>query len=860
MMGWFRGLIVLILVVCFGLHGVPVAHANYGGYGDCDPGVPLPGHDATEMARPDEMHTYDYDPLSQDVRNAEEPSPDQLERISVNNAVRGNADTLKGMQARWKKYVNAGGSKPWEKWKPAYINVLQNRRVGPAFEKFMFDSWKLGDLPPEAGWQTNKQLPKNILPSGPVFDIFNIADSVPVSKWLMIEAKSGTTLGAHARNQFADHVKRMGQLGSSLMVMFAGRPTDATQRWMKQTIDDLRAAGVKMPPAFCARYTPAKPQERKDPGSAAGNSAPRPAPDPVLDESADSPEDQALEDQIASGLEAEDNPTEEPAPGQPPTNAPIPAGANPAPAPQAPAPAPQAPAPAPQAPAPAPQAPAPAPQAPLPAQPRLPAPALPAPQLPAPPRLPAPALPAPQLPAAPRLPAPALPAPPRLPAPALPAPAVPAPPRLPAPALPAPALPAPALPAPGVPAPSVPAPTVGVPVSASPGPFGGIDFTSLEMRYVTDSVNGKPAMQYAFSANTLPVTEASYGGRRNAKMAMDAFYVWLSLPPQNFWVNLKPTEPDRIIEAAFGRTEAGEVLLEADLEMKLVSARLQKTDTDLGRRFVDAMQGNKCYLGRRLWIVPQPAEVHEDGDQLYILDTPLTVKIGTDQSDVTPGTDLCQDQDPAVTDHNGQLYQQMIMPALIDAVNHNPDFADLRRVYTSRVAAEWYRKRNANKPTQYAKLIDSGNIDDLTVAWDPRAVWERYLDSTKHPEPTFSWTDPKGTTWTRSWGGVDFSKVETHDIGAPEFTQKYASVAKTAGPSIIGPLVQDNAKQVWLGNVVSSVPLDQIWPSKLSPWVPFVAPATAPSKPLFYLVILPAVAWLGGGGYLLWRRRANGVR
>ena len=103
--------------------------------------------------------------------------------------------------------------------------------------------------------------------------------------------------------------------------------------------------------------------------------------------------------------------------------------------------------------------------------------------------------------------------------------------------------------------------------------------------------------------------------------------------------------------------------------------------------------------------------------------------------------------------------------------------------------------------------------------------------------------------------------METHDIGAPEFTQKYASVAKTAGPSIIGPLVQDNAKQVWLGNVVSSVPLDQIWQSKLSPWVPFVAPATAPSKPLFYLVILPAVAWLGGGGYLLWRRRrASGVR
>ena len=165
------------------------------------------------------------------------------------------------------------------------------------------------------------------------------------------------------------------------------------------------------------------------------------------------------------------------------------------------------------------------------------------------------------------------------------------------------------------------------------------------------------------------------------------------------------------------------MLLEADLEMKLVSARLQKTDTELGRRFVDAMQGNKCYLGRRLWIVPQPAEVHEDGDQL------------SHSQHAAHG----EDRDRSKRRHSGHRPvprpgsrghgpQRSAVPAddhaaLVDAVNHNPDFADLRRVYTSRVAAEWYRKRNANKPTQYAKLIDSGNIDDLTVSWDPHAVW-----------------------------------------------------------------------------------------------------------------------------------------
>ena len=129
--------------------------------------------------------------------------------------------------ARWKKYVTRGGSKSWDQWKPAYINVLQNRRIGPAWEQFLFENWGLAGLPAEAGWQMNRQMPKNIMPRGPVFDIFNVADSVPVSKWLLIEAKSGTELGTHARKQFVDHVKRMGRLGGSLMMMFAGRPADA---------------------------------------------------------------------------------------------------------------------------------------------------------------------------------------------------------------------------------------------------------------------------------------------------------------------------------------------------------------------------------------------------------------------------------------------------------------------------------------------------------------------------------------------------------------------------------------------------------------------------------------------------------
>jgi hypothetical protein len=121
----FRGGIALILAICFALHAAPVARADYGGFGDCDPGNALPGYDATKMPdTPDEMHPYEYEPLSPEVLDAQEPSPDELDRINVSDAVKGNSDTLPGMLARWKKYVNRGGAKPWDQWKPSYITVI----------------------------------------------------------------------------------------------------------------------------------------------------------------------------------------------------------------------------------------------------------------------------------------------------------------------------------------------------------------------------------------------------------------------------------------------------------------------------------------------------------------------------------------------------------------------------------------------------------------------------------------------------------------------------------------------------------------------------------------------------------------
>ena len=97
-----------------------------------------------------------------------------------------------------------------------------------------------------------------------------------------------------------------------------------------------------------------------------------------------------------------------------------------------------------------------------------------------------------------------------------------------------------------------------------------MDFSTLELRYISDTYNGGvgPGVQYAYQVDAKPGEEISFGGKQSAQLAADSFFTWLVLPPSSFTVSLNPDEPNRIIDAQLGRTDAGRVLLEADLQMK----------------------------------------------------------------------------------------------------------------------------------------------------------------------------------------------------------------------------------------------------------------------------------------------------
>ncbi|MFG2333977.1 hypothetical protein ACGFMM_30765 [Streptomyces sp. NPDC048604] len=382
--------------------------------------------------------------------------------------------------------------------------------------------------------------------------------------------------------------------------------------------------------------------------------------------------------------------------------------------------------------------------------------------------------------------------------------------------------------------------------------LGGVDFSTLELRYVSDTYHNGSGVEYAFKADKLATGRQSFGGRRAARLASDPFFVWLALPPSAFTVNLNPDEPERIIDEKFGRTDAGRVLLEADLAMKKSVAKFIHPDTAGGRKFWESLRGETKCLQMRQWIVPGTATVRDNGDELYILDAPLQVKMESEvvKAKGVAGANGCPLQDEATTEHNESLYRTTILPQVQNAVNRAPEYADLRRVYASRVAAEWFRKRSTTKHTAYSDVIGKGDISRWASRekWTPREVFDRYVQSYKNGEFKVKHKTTKGGyvyTQTYVYGGVDFTRINQNRLSATAFAEDHPGLVSSARNALHAP--SGTGREVWLGGITSSKPLPEAYAS----------PTPATSSPWFYaLASLPILGWLAAGGLLLRRRRA----
>ncbi|MFC8797753.1 hypothetical protein ACFT2C_08455 [Promicromonospora sp. NPDC057138] len=342
--------------------------------------------------------------------------------------------------------------------------------------------------------------------------------------------------------------------------------------------------------------------------------------------------------------------------------------------------------------------------------------------------------------------------------------------------------------------------------------LGGIDWRSLELRYVSDDP-GSQAFDYAFSAAEVPEgAEPSFGGEATLDLSSDALFTWLALEREQFWVNLNPDQPDTIIDEQFATTEAGRVLLESDFELKSSLYANMNPETESGKEFFDSLErgpnGEICWASWRMWVSPLPASAREDGDQLYILDAPLRVQM--EPFDVsTPGTGpTCEEVvTEDVADRNLQRLIESMTPLVEEAVNTAPEYADLRRVYTARIAAEWLRQRDAVRPGAFHDIIDSGDVSQWPVreGWDPQNVYDAFLEARETVQFRYEYEHGDLPYYMDVTGGIALPDAPRDPMPEAQFEREHPTLPKSVQSAKFEAVTdrdiapEDGAGVAWLG-------------------------------------------------------------
>ncbi|WP_254705808.1 LPXTG cell wall anchor domain-containing protein [Streptomyces vilmorinianum] len=368
---------------------------------------------------------------------------------------------------------------------------------------------------------------------------------------------------------------------------------------------------------------------------------------------------------------------------------------------------------------------------------------------------------------------------------------------------------------------------------------GGIDFSTLDLRYVGKPVKGE-GLNYAFSAKHVDDEYAAgWGGREKAQLISDSFFTWLALDPSTFWVNLNPDEPNRIMDAKFGKTDAGRVLLEADFRLKHDLYGAMDPKTDRGKRFWDTLprrNGAPCLHALRAWIEPETAVVREQDGGIHILDTPLKLNTVPQDFDADPGKGC--DLTEAEKNHADRMLDTWITPYVTEQINNAPQYADLRRVFTARVAAEWIRQQDAKTPTDYREIINSGDVSKWPLRapnqdWTREGIFNQYVKIFKEGEFTYEWSN--GTqTYVYTVGGVDYSKAPKRNLDPVRFRTEHRYKPRTA-EFAVGQMTEDADKDgfVMLGGNTSgkSTGGDVPTPTPTPTDEPTDKPTDSPSTP-----------------------------
>ena len=354
--------------------------------------------------------------------------------------------------------------------------------------------------------------------------------------------------------------------------------------------------------------------------------------------------------------------------------------------------------------------------------------------------------------------------------------------------------------------------------SLSPSDLGGVNFTSIKLNCISVCKNrsGGVNFDFLFKAQKAEGANRRTNPMNSTSLGIIAFMTGLALPDEVFWVNLNPTEPDRIIDPRLEQTEVGRILLEADLQLKKDDSRYSNpcvngpstanitAEDDLIKKKSDALIEHcmNKYPGEiksihniefktvmRNWITPDEIYAYTNGTQIYIINASLTVNTQTSNlssfqvynQDMGSISKECLEELNRSTEelnqYSKELYERMLNKYYISNVNNGEKYERLREVYVALALAQWYKSRVPPEIDIFKDNKESLRTAVTTYSqpWSSREIWNEYAYLFNNIKDNLyinindkCWKN--STTGSRlyfSSGGVEFSYIKIHQIQMP---------------------------------------------------------------------------------------------
>lgn len=305
----------------------------------------------------------------------------------------------------------------------------------------------------------------------------------------------------------------------------------------------------------------------------------------------------------------------------------------------------------------------------------------------------------------------------------------------------------------------------------APGTMVGISEAFVPLALKGLIVNPQRPLEFQFIIDTGKGPQDAAAIKDEAGQLIKYFLAGLTIPEGDLWVNLSPYEKSRMIPQALGQTELGRDLLAQDYLLKQLTASLIYPENDLGKEFWSRVYARaRARFGttdfpvntfNKVWIMPDQAQVFENGSAAYVTKSTLRVLLDEDY--------LAERKHQAAkaSGISSQVVRQIVIPEIEKEVNAGKNFAPLRQIYQGLILAKWYKEtiQNALLDTLYTnkKKVAGVNVDDPAVK---EAIYERYLKAYK--TGAFNLikedTSPDGQVIPRKYFSGGITKLEPDHI------------------------------------------------------------------------------------------------